>query len=195
MSRLPAPSSMSMSMSIHGGGLTEWNESQHNARIQSTASSLSALKNLKREIPQPGKPIETRTTALSDFDKASQSDPKRKPLSDRALEYPSKTSLAAGGGTSTFRSNMRPQSLAGMSSGVSSNLSLYCDGCNDSTIRFSIVYPRMCHLPWKASSEALDAQYVACPSRPRRRIGTDFSRYHRLLCICHIEATVANILF
>ncbi|KAH7242274.1 P-loop containing nucleoside triphosphate hydrolase protein [Fusarium tricinctum] len=100
MSRLPAPSSMSMS--IHGGGLTEWNESQHNARIQSTASSLSALKNLKREIPQP----------------ASQSDPKRKPLSDRALEYPSKTSLATGGGTSTLRSNMRPQSLAGMASGL-----------------------------------------------------------------------------
>ncbi|KAM0222143.1 hypothetical protein ACHAQD_004535 [Fusarium lateritium] len=116
MSRLPAPSSLSMS--IQGGGLTEWNESQHNARIQSTASSLSALKNLKREIPQPGKPIETRTTILSDFDKASQSDPKRKPLSDRALEYPSKTSLATGTGTSTFRSNMRPQSLAGMSSGL-----------------------------------------------------------------------------
>ncbi|KAF4991437.1 hypothetical protein FGRMN_7840 [Fusarium graminum] len=98
MSRLPAPSSMSMS--IGGGGLTEWSESQHNARIQSTASSLSALKNLKREIPQP----------------ASQSDPKRKPLSDRALEYPSKSSLATA--TSTARSGIRPQSLAGMSSGL-----------------------------------------------------------------------------
>lgn len=122
MSRLPAPTSMSMSMSTHGG-LTEWNDSQHNARIQSTVNSLSALKNLKREIPQPGKSIERCTTALSDFDKASQSDPKRKPLSDRALEYPSKQSLASGTTTSTFRSNMRPQSLAGMSSGVSSNLS------------------------------------------------------------------------
>lgn len=139
MSRLPAPTSMSMS--IHGG-LTEWNESQHNARIQSTANSLSALKNLKREIPQPGKPIETCMTALSDFDKASQSDPKRKPLSDRALEYPSKQSFATGTGTSTFRSNMRPQSLAGMSSGVSSNLSQYHDGCNDPTTRLSIVYQR-----------------------------------------------------
>ncbi|KAF4967465.1 hypothetical protein FSARC_4988 [Fusarium sarcochroum] len=97
MSRLPAPASMS----IGGGGLTEWSESQHNARIASTASSLSALKNLKREIPQP----------------ASQSDAKRKPLSDRALEYPTKTtSLAAG--TAAARSNMKPQSLAGMSSGL-----------------------------------------------------------------------------
>ncbi|EXM33393.1 hypothetical protein RAB80_007086 [Fusarium oxysporum f. sp. vasinfectum] len=100
ISRLPAPS-MSMSIGAGGAGLTEWSESQHNARIASTASSLSALKNLKREIPQP----------------ASQSDPKRKPLSDRALEYPSKSTShvpAAAG----VRSNMRPQSLAGMSSGL-----------------------------------------------------------------------------
>ncbi|KAG7417857.1 hypothetical protein ACKAV7_003359 [Fusarium commune] len=100
ISRLPAPS-MSMSIGAGGAGLTEWSESQHNARIASTASSLSALKNLKREIPQP----------------ASQSDPKRKPLSDRALEYPSKPTShvpAAAG----VRSNMRPQSLAGMSSGL-----------------------------------------------------------------------------
>ncbi|EXK43857.1 kinesin family member C1 [Fusarium oxysporum f. sp. melonis 26406] len=100
VSRLPAPS-MSMSIGAGGAGLTEWSESQHNARIASTANSLSALKNLKREIPQP----------------ASQSDPKRKPLSDRALEYPSKPTShvpAAAG----VRSNMRPQSLAGMSSGL-----------------------------------------------------------------------------
>ncbi|KAJ4118216.1 kinesin-like nuclear fusion protein [Fusarium oxysporum] len=100
ISRLPAPS-MSMSIGAGGAGLTEWSESQHNARIASTASSLSALKNLKREIPQP----------------ASQSDPKRKPLSDRALEYPSKPTShvpAAAG----VRSNMRPQSLAGLSSGL-----------------------------------------------------------------------------
>ncbi|OBS28151.1 hypothetical protein FPOA_02092 [Fusarium poae] len=99
MSRLPAPSSLSMS--IGGGGLTEWSESQHNARIASTASSLSALKNLKREIPQP----------------AAQSDPKRKPLSERALEYSSKpTSYASG--AAAARSGVRPQSLAGMSSGL-----------------------------------------------------------------------------
>lgn len=49
MSRLPAPSTQ-----IGGGGLTEWSESQHNARIQSTMTSLASLKNLKREIPQPG---------------------------------------------------------------------------------------------------------------------------------------------
>ncbi|KAJ4245657.1 kinesin-like nuclear fusion protein [Fusarium falciforme] len=48
MSRLPAPSTQI------GGGLTEWSESQHNARIQSTMTSLASLKNLKREIPQPG---------------------------------------------------------------------------------------------------------------------------------------------
>ncbi|RSL66025.1 hypothetical protein CEP53_003480 [Fusarium sp. AF-6] len=93
MSRLPAPSTQ-----IGGGGLTEWSESQHNARIQSTVTSLASLKNLKREIPQP----------------ASQSEAKRKPLSDRALEYPAKpTSLAAA--PSAVRSNMKPQSLAGMS--------------------------------------------------------------------------------
>ncbi|KAF5661052.1 kinesin family member C1 [Fusarium circinatum] len=104
ISRLPAPSmSMSMSMSIGAGGagLTEWSESQHNARIASTASSLSALKNLKRDVPQP----------------ASQSDPKRKPLSDRALEYPSKPTSHVPTATG-IRSNMRPQSLAGMSSGL-----------------------------------------------------------------------------
>ncbi|KAF4981882.1 hypothetical protein FZEAL_2402 [Fusarium zealandicum] len=91
MSRLPAPSQ------IGGGGLTEWSESQHNARIQSTATSLASLKNLKREIPQP----------------ASQSEAKRKPLSDRALEYPAKaTSMSA---AAAARANMKPQSLAGMS--------------------------------------------------------------------------------
>ncbi|KAF5012406.1 hypothetical protein FDECE_1535 [Fusarium decemcellulare] len=94
MSRLPAPSTAIGG----GGGLTEWSESQHNARIQSTVTSLASLKNLKREIPQP----------------ASQSEAKRKPLSDRALEYPTKpTSLAAA--TSAARSNMKAQSLAGMS--------------------------------------------------------------------------------
>jgi kinesin family protein C1 len=54
-------------MSIGGGGLTEWSESQHNARIASTASSLSALKNLKREIPQPGKYIVSDIRAFSDI--------------------------------------------------------------------------------------------------------------------------------
>ncbi|KAF5608046.1 kinesin family member C1 [Fusarium subglutinans] len=100
ISRLPAPS-MSMSIGAGGAGLTEWSESQHNARIASTASSLSALKNLKRDVPQP----------------ASQSDPKRKPLSDRALEYPSKPTSHVPTATGN-RSNMRPQSLAGMSSGL-----------------------------------------------------------------------------
>jgi hypothetical protein len=57
-----------MSMSIGAGaGLTEWSESQHNARIASTASSLSALKNLKREIPQPGTQNEVSMVVLSDM--------------------------------------------------------------------------------------------------------------------------------
>lgn len=54
-------------MSIGGGGLTEWSESQHNARIASTASSLSALKNLKREIPQPGKRTAAHLEVCSDI--------------------------------------------------------------------------------------------------------------------------------
>ncbi|KAF4344360.1 kinesin family member C1 [Fusarium beomiforme] len=100
ISRLPAPT-MSMSIGAGGTGLTELTESQHNSRIATTASQLASLKNLKREIPQP----------------ASQSDPKRKPLSDRALEYPPKPTShvpAAGG----IRPNVRPQSLAGMSTGL-----------------------------------------------------------------------------
>ncbi|KAI9896926.1 hypothetical protein N3K66_007948 [Trichothecium roseum] len=60
-SRLPAP------QSSHSTGLSEWSDSQHNARQQS---------------------------ALPAF-KATQSDTKRKLLSERAGEYPSKTSNAA----------------------------------------------------------------------------------------------------
>lgn len=60
------------------------------------------------------------TVAPTDERVASQSEAKRKPLSDRALEYPAKpTSLAAA--PSAVRSNMKPQSLAGMS-GVSTCL-------------------------------------------------------------------------
>ncbi|KAM5372195.1 hypothetical protein ACJZ2D_007595 [Fusarium nematophilum] len=113
MSRLPAPSTSTQI----GGGLTEWSESQHNARIQSTMSSLASLKNLKREIPQPGALLSKVVIALANrgsIATASQSEAKRKPLSDRALEYPAKgTSLAAA--ASAARSNMKPQSLAGMS--------------------------------------------------------------------------------
>ncbi|KAF5025107.1 hypothetical protein F66182_2808 [Fusarium sp. NRRL 66182] len=117
MSRLPAPSSMST-----GGGLTEWSESQHNARIASAASSLTALKNLKREIPQPGKLARCRICrlwlrVLTRTSAAAQSEAKRKPLSDRALEYPTK-SVSGTTAASAARSNMKPQSLAGMSSGL-----------------------------------------------------------------------------
>lgn len=48
MSRLPAPSTQI------GGGLSEWSESQHNARIQSSVPAPTSWKGLKREIPQPG---------------------------------------------------------------------------------------------------------------------------------------------
>lgn len=50
MSRLPAPSTQI------GGGLTEWSDSQHNARIQTSMPAPTiSWKGLKREIPQPGK--------------------------------------------------------------------------------------------------------------------------------------------
>ncbi len=65
ISRLPGPSAPS--------GLSELSESQHNSRSQ---SAIPGLKSLKRGIPQP----------------ATQPEPKRKPLSDRAAEYPAKAS-------------------------------------------------------------------------------------------------------
>ncbi|OAA54431.1 kinase-like protein KLPA [Cordyceps fumosorosea ARSEF 2679] len=66
ISRLPGPSAPS--------GLSELSESQHNTRSQSAIPAPGGIKNLKRETPQP----------------ASQSEPKRKLLSDRAAEYPPK---------------------------------------------------------------------------------------------------------
>ncbi|KAK7426468.1 kinesin-like nuclear fusion protein [Neonectria magnoliae] len=91
-SRLPAPSTQI--------GLTEWSESQHNARIQSSVPTLASFKNLKREIPQP----------------AAQSEAKRKPLADRALEYPTKPSLAAAAAAATARSTtVKGQTLTGIS--------------------------------------------------------------------------------
>ncbi|KAH6889737.1 hypothetical protein B0T10DRAFT_459471 [Thelonectria olida] len=104
MSRLPAPSSTQI-----GGGLTEWSDSQHNARVQPSVPAPIALKSLKREIPQPATPL----TAIAHRPSASQSDAKRKPLSDRALEYPAKPSLAAA--SSTTRSTIKGQSLSGIS--------------------------------------------------------------------------------
>ncbi|TWU77635.1 kinesin-like nuclear fusion protein [Metarhizium rileyi] len=65
ISRLPGPA-------VHAG-LAELSESQHNTRAQTSIPALPGLKpHLKREIPQP----------------AQQPDPKRKPLADRAAEYP-----------------------------------------------------------------------------------------------------------
>ncbi|KAL7929884.1 P-loop containing nucleoside triphosphate hydrolase protein [Trichoderma chlorosporum] len=68
ISRLPAPTA-------HAGGLTEWSESQQNARSQSSIPAPSKTRGLKREIPQS----------------APQSEAKRRPLSERALDYPPKT--------------------------------------------------------------------------------------------------------
>ncbi|KZZ99717.1 kinesin protein 1 [Moelleriella libera RCEF 2490] len=65
ISRLPGPA-------VHAG-LAELSESQHNARVQSSIPAPPGSKlSLKREIPQP----------------VSQPDAKRKPLADRAAEYP-----------------------------------------------------------------------------------------------------------
>ncbi|KAH8685242.1 kinesin related protein 1 [Ilyonectria robusta] len=91
MSRLPAPSTQI------GGGLSEWSESQHNARIQSSVPAPTSWKGLKREIPQP----------------AAQSEAKRKPLADRALEYPVKPSLATA--APAARSAVKGQTLTGIS--------------------------------------------------------------------------------
>ncbi|KAL6693764.1 P-loop containing nucleoside triphosphate hydrolase protein [Trichoderma pleuroticola] len=84
ISRLPAPTA-------HAGGLTEWSESQQNARSQ---SSIPAPRGLKREIPPS----------------APQSEAKRRPLSERALDYPSKTPTSA-----LPRSTVKGQSLANIS--------------------------------------------------------------------------------
>ncbi|KAK4065492.1 hypothetical protein Trihar35433_7612 [Trichoderma harzianum] len=84
ISRLPAPTA-------HTGGLTEWSESQQNARSQ---SSIPAPRGLKREIPPS----------------APQSEAKRRPLAERALDYPSKTPTSA-----LPRSTIKGQSLANIS--------------------------------------------------------------------------------
>ncbi|KHN97258.1 kinesin protein 1 [Metarhizium album ARSEF 1941] len=72
MSRLPGPAVYA--------GLAELSESQHNARTQTAIPAPPGVKPLmKREIPQP----------------AQQPEPKRKPLADRAVEYPASNSVAA----------------------------------------------------------------------------------------------------
>ncbi|KAL7784611.1 P-loop containing nucleoside triphosphate hydrolase protein [Trichoderma ceciliae] len=90
ISRLPGPAT-------HVGGLTEWSESQQNARIQSSIPAPPVVKSLKREIPQP----------------AIQSEAKRKPLSERALEYPSKSSTTTA--PQIPRSAVKGQTLANIS--------------------------------------------------------------------------------
>ncbi|KAJ6780306.1 hypothetical protein PWT90_10574 [Aphanocladium album] len=88
ISRLPGPSAPS--------GLSELSESQHNARSQSAIPAPGAFKSLKREIPQP----------------AVQPEPKRKPLAERAAEYPLKSSHSY-----TTRSNVvKGQALTSVSS-------------------------------------------------------------------------------
>ncbi|RFU81824.1 kinesin family member c1 [Trichoderma arundinaceum] len=90
ISRLPGPTT-------HVGGLTEWSESQQNARIQSSIPAPPGMKSLKREIPQS----------------AFQPEAKRKPLSERALEYPSKASATTA--PQIPRSAVKGQTLASIS--------------------------------------------------------------------------------
>ncbi|EHK19579.1 uncharacterized protein TRIVIDRAFT_203685 [Trichoderma virens Gv29-8] len=89
ISRLPGPTA-------HAGGLTEWSESQQNARTQSSIPAPPKTRGLKREIPQS----------------APQSEAKRRPLSERALDYPSKTPTS---GLQIPRSAVKGQSLANIS--------------------------------------------------------------------------------
>lgn len=49
ISRLPGPTT-----TVHGGGLTEWSESQQNARSQSSIPAPPSTRGLKRELPQSG---------------------------------------------------------------------------------------------------------------------------------------------
>ncbi|KAG5981563.1 hypothetical protein E4U55_002819 [Claviceps digitariae] len=87
-SRLPGPA-------VHSG-LKELSVSQHNARLQSAIPAPPGSKpSLKREIPQP----------------AQQSDAKRKPLSDRAAEYPAHPSASLSTGT-VSKLACKAQSLA-----------------------------------------------------------------------------------
>ncbi|UKZ94357.1 uncharacterized protein TrAFT101_009232 [Trichoderma asperellum] len=90
ISRLPGPTT-------NVGSLTEWSESQQNARTQSSIPAPTGMKNLKRELPQS----------------ATQPEPKRRPLSERALEYPSKPSLIAT--PKIPRSTVKGQTLASIS--------------------------------------------------------------------------------
>ncbi|KAG5917116.1 hypothetical protein E4U42_007381 [Claviceps africana] len=87
-SRLPGPA-------VHSG-LKELSVSQQNARVQSAIPAPPGLKpSLKREIPQP----------------AQQPDAKRKPLSDRAAEYPAPASASISTGT-VGKLALKGQSLA-----------------------------------------------------------------------------------
>lgn len=95
ISRLPGPA-------VHAG-LSELSDSQHNARAQSSIPAPPGLKSsLKREIPQPGT-IHSRHGNTNELHGANQlalstapqPDPKRKPLADRAAEYPAPASASA----------------------------------------------------------------------------------------------------
>lgn len=110
MSRLQAPTVFA------GAGLTELSESQHNVRAY-TSIPAPPTKGIKREIPQPGTasmPAQRpAVVSVADQYAAAQSDPKRKPLSERAVEYPAKQTSAASG--QIARPNIKGQTLAGIS--------------------------------------------------------------------------------
>ncbi|KJZ77219.1 hypothetical protein HIM_03540 [Hirsutella minnesotensis 3608] len=88
-SRLPGPKSNTAS-------LAEWSESQHNSRTQSSIPGLPTYKGVKRENSQP----------------PPQPEAKRKPLFERAAEYPSKPTLAT---ANPPRGNIKGHSLTSIS--------------------------------------------------------------------------------
>ena len=130
ISRLPGPAIAT----THAAGLTECTDSQHNARIPNSRPASSSIaassKGLKREIPQPGKDCLPRfwrvapraRTQLSACPAlracadntlhrvAIQSEAKRKPLAERAAEFPAKASF----GPAT-RYGVKGQTLASIS--------------------------------------------------------------------------------
>ncbi|CAI4212920.1 unnamed protein product [Parascedosporium putredinis] len=97
-SRLPAPRAIPKPSGSISAGLTELSDSQHNARSQ-IAMPPSFNKGIKRDLPQP----------------AQASEAKRKPLSQRAGEYPTKPTTAA---PSLPRPNVQGISLVGTCSGI-----------------------------------------------------------------------------
>lgn len=125
ISRLPGPA-------IHAG-LSELSDSQHNARAQSSIPAPPGMKaSLKREIPQPGT-IPSRHDITNELHGANQlalytaqqPDPKRKPLADRAAEYPAPASAL-----NASKIAVKGQTLAQV------RLRYICDCCGNGFFQF-----------------------------------------------------------